>query len=86
MTWTDQGLALRKALEAAVRGAVPVDEMMPALERLAIDASVIEELLAAHPIDEGPLNVTVIVDDSEARFRAALLADSARNRTARKDS
>lgn len=83
MTWTDQGLALRKALEAAIERAQPTGGMRTGAESVSVAA--LRTILAAHPIDEGPLRVTVIVDDSAARMRAALLA-TYRNRPTRENS
>lgn len=73
MTWTNQGLALRKALEAAIERAQPTGGMRHGHESIRV--AELRSILAAHPVDEGPLNVTVIIDDSAVRFRAALLAD-----------
>lgn len=58
MTWTDQGLALRKALEGATREAEAVHTITGIAA--TVPATVLRAMLDAHPVDEGPLRVKVV--------------------------
>lgn len=63
MTWTNQGLALRQSLERAVRGARRVGDRIGTCPTVPV--SILEAILDAHPVDEGPLDVKVVGRDGE---------------------
>lgn len=60
MTWTDQGLALRKALEEAIERAQPTGRIRTGAESVSVAA--LRTILRAHPVDEGDLPEIKLID------------------------